>query len=232
MKAIIFLGCFFCLFQVALAQEEAISAQEAGKYVGKTVWVICDIQGVREAKEAGKSHYLNVGGKFPNQILTISCTGDFKQKYGTDLASLQGKTVRVFGKIAMYKEKPEIRNPEKITLPTQTETAPKTEKTAQVAPKDTINAKEAREYVGKSIWVKCEVKGTREAREEGKPHYINVGAPYPNHVFTVVVIGDMREKYDLNLSSLKDKTVLVYGKIELFKDAPQIKNPSQMIVLK
>jgi hypothetical protein len=96
------------------------------------------------------------------------------------------------------------------------------------AQQDAIDAKNAREYVGKTVWVKCEVKGFREAREEGKPNFINVGAPYPNHIFTVVVVGDFKEKYELELASLKDKTILVYGKVELFKDLPQIKNPEKI----
>lgn len=101
---------------------------------------------------------------------------------------------------------------------------------AVVAQDNAIPAKDAGQHVGKTIWVLCEVKGFREAREEGKPNFINVGAPYPNHIFTVVTIGDFKEKYELDLASLKDKTILVYGKVEVFKNLPQIKNPEKIVV--
>ena len=106
------------------------------------------------------------------------------------------------------------------------------EATKSIAQKDSIEAKDAREYVGKTVWVKCDIKGVREALGERKVNYLNVGAPYPNHIFTIVVMGNFKEKYDLELASLKDKTIWVQGKVELFKDAPQIKNPLKIVVQK
>ena len=99
-----------------------------------------------------------------------------------------------------------------------------------MAQKDAIPAKDAGAHVGKTIWVSCDVKGFRAAREEGKPNFINVGAAYPNHIFTVVVVGDFKEKYELDLPTLKDKTILVYGKVEVFKGVPQIKNPEKIVL--
>ncbi len=99
-----------------------------------------------------------------------------------------------------------------------------------IAQDNAILAKDARDHVGKTVWVTCEVKGCREAREAGKPNFINVGEPYPNHIFTIVVIGDFKAKYGIDLASLKGKTVLVQGKVEIFKDIPQIKNPEKIIL--
>lgn len=98
------------------------------------------------------------------------------------------------------------------------------------AQNDTIQASQAREFVGKTVWVACDVKGFREAREAGKPNFINVGAAYPNHTFTVVVVGDFKEKHGFALATIKDKTIYVYGKVEVFKEVPQIKNPEKIIV--
>lgn len=220
-----------CCASTTLAQKDAILAKDASAQIGKTVWVICDIKGVREGID-GKPNYLNVGAPYPNQLLSIVCMGDFKSKYNLDLASLKGKTVRVWGKVEMRKEKLEIKNPEKIILADEEVKVKPVEMPSNIAQKDSIEAKDARQYVGKTLWVKCDIKGTREAREEGKPNYLNAGAPYPNHIFTIVVIGDFKEKYDLELASLKDKTIWVQGKIELFKDAPQIKNPMKIMLQK
>ena len=103
---------------------------------------------------------------------------------------------------------------------------------AALAQNDTIQASSAREFVGQTKWVACKVEGFRVAKEEGKPNFLNIGAAYPNHIFTVVTTGDFAKKYGIDMPDLNGKTIYIFGKIELFKDIPQIKNPEKLLLKK
>jgi len=116
MKKILFLICFWLSASMAMAQNDTIQAKQAGDFVGKTKWVACEVAGARAAKEANKPNFLNVGAVYPNHIFTVVVVGDFAKIYGLDIATLKGKTVYVLGKIEVFKDIPQIKNPEKIIL--------------------------------------------------------------------------------------------------------------------
>ncbi|MBK9224546.1 MAG: hypothetical protein IPO23_07795 [Flavobacterium sp.] len=80
----------------------------------------------------------------------------------------------------------------------------------------------------------CEkVIGTYQSKSESGVSYLNFGAPYPNHSFTVVIFKKDLEHFDYDpVAFLKNKTVCVSGTIVFYKNKPQIiaSNPDQIVV--
>jgi hypothetical protein len=61
-----------------------------------------------------------------------------------------------------------------------------------------LSAQEARQHVGEQATV-CGVvaSGRYAARSRGQPTFLNFDAPYPNAVFTVLIWGEDRPKFDV-----------------------------------
>ena len=97
---------------------------------------------------------------------------------------------------------------------------------------DTITADQAKDYIGETKTVKGLVASTSYAfGSRGRPTFLNLDEPYPNHVFTIVIWGSNRSKFDVTPEiHFKDKKVLVTGKITEYRGIPQIvvKNPGQI----
>ena len=52
---------------------------------------------------------------------------------------------------------------------------------------------------------------------------LNVGAAFPNQVFTIVIENDLRTRFESAPETLYlDKDVCVTGKVSMYRDAPQI----------
>ncbi|HEX8576120.1 MAG TPA: hypothetical protein VF677_07490 [Flavobacterium sp.] len=98
---------------------------------------------------------------------------------------------------------------------------------------DTIPAAQAKENLGKEVWVKGTVASLRLASEGKFTNYINVDKAYPNNTFTIVITNKHLEKLNMNLDGIQDKVVLVKGTIEIYdkdpKQIPQIFNPAAII---
>jgi len=97
---------------------------------------------------------------------------------------------------------------------------------------DTISADKAKNYIGETKTVKGLVVSTRYApASRGRPTFLNLDKPYPKQIFTVVIWGQNREKFDKPPEVyFKDKEILVTGKIVEYKGVPQIevKEPDQI----
>ena len=89
---------------------------------------------------------------------------------------------------------------------------------SQTVPLDSVQF-----YVGKTITVCSIVQGTFVTKGEKKTTYINFGKPYPNNTFTAVIFEtDLKNFKYIPSEYLKDKNVCITGKVELYKDKPQI----------
>jgi len=90
-------------------------------------------------------------------------------------------------------------------------------------------ASEAKSLVGKHAVVMGKVV---QVRQEEKITHINFEKPYPYHEFTAVVYAS-RANLFTNLGKLVGSTVEVRGKVEQYKDKPQIvlQSPSQLKVI-
>lgn len=99
-----------------------------------------------------------------------------------------------------------------------------------------IKLEEVNSHIGDSVTVKGKIHGIRYLQSaKNTPTFINVGGAYPNQLLTIVIWGDVRKK--LNYAPEEEKyahgMAVVSGKVELYKEKPQIviTDPSQLRIL-
>jgi len=92
-------------------------------------------------------------------------------------------------------------------------------------------AAEAKAHIGEVAIVCGKVVNTRFADNiRGTPTFLNFEKPHPNQLFTVVIWGRFRDKFDKPEAKYKDKEICVRGKIEEHRGTPQIeaRDPAQI----
>lgn len=92
-------------------------------------------------------------------------------------------------------------------------------------------AAEAKAHIGEVAIVCGNVVNTRFADNiRGTPTFLNFEKPHPNQLFTVVIWGRFRDKFDKPEAKYKDKEICVKGKIEEHRGTPQIeaRDPAQV----
>jgi DNA/RNA endonuclease YhcR with UshA esterase domain len=97
-----------------------------------------------------------------------------------------------------------------------------------------LTAAEAAKHVGEYAKVCGEVVSTKYASSSrGQPTFLNLDKPYPDHIFTIVIWGDNRSKFDQPEVKYKDKQVCVTGTIETYSGKPQIiaRSPEQIKIM-
>lgn len=82
---------------------------------------------------------------------------------------------------------------------------------------------DAARHVGETATV-CGVVASAKylARSATKPTLLDLGEPYPDEIFTVVIFGRDRDKFGTPETTLKGRRVCVTGKIEEFRGMPEI----------
>jgi hypothetical protein len=87
-----------------------------------------------------------------------------------------------------------------------------------------IKLEDVSKHLGDSVKVCGLVAGIRYMEQaNNKPTLINLGAAYPNQLLTVVIWDDVRKQFEKVPEELfQNKTICVIGKIELFRERPQI----------
>lgn len=92
------------------------------------------------------------------------------------------------------------------------------------AQKEYITPEEAQSYIGEVKTVCGVVAGTKYAiKSKGQPTFLNLGQPYPHHVFTIVIWGSDRHKFKHRPEVYyKNKKVCVTGLITEYRGEPQI----------
>lgn len=102
--------------------------------------------------------------------------------------------------------------------------------------KDTLNltAADAINHIGENAVVCGKVFTTKFIDKPGrKPTFLNLGASYPNQLLTIVIFGADRPNFTYKPESfLIDKNVCAKGRIELYKEKPQIivSKPDQILL--
>ena len=98
---------------------------------------------------------------------------------------------------------------------------------------ETISASDAAMFIGQQKTVCDTVASAHHAtRSKGQPTFLNLGKPYPNQVFTVLVWGSDRSRFEKPPETLSGKEICVTGMIQSFRGRPEIivKDPSQIKV--
>ena len=99
---------------------------------------------------------------------------------------------------------------------------------------DPLNPADAVNHIGEDATVCGEVTGAKfSSHRKRKPTFIDFGPPHPNHLFTALIWGENRDKFDYVPESLFGKTICVSGTITEHKGKPEIKvsEPSQIRVM-
>ncbi len=89
----------------------------------------------------------------------------------------------------------------------------------------TIDLKDISKHIGDSVQLYGVIyEGKYLANVKGSPTFLNVGADYPNALLTLVIWKPVREQFYKQTPEiiLKGKDCLIFGKLELYKDKPQI----------
>lgn len=94
-----------------------------------------------------------------------------------------------------------------------------------------IPAAEATKHVGEKATV-CGVvaSATYASRAKGQPTFLNLDKPYPNPIFTALIWGEDRAKFDQPEVRLRDKRICTTGTISEYRGVPEIvlREPSQI----
>ena len=99
---------------------------------------------------------------------------------------------------------------------------------------DSLDPADAVNHIGEDATVCGEVTGAKfSSHRKRKPTFIDFGPPHPNHLFTALIWGENRDKFDYVPESLFGKTICVSGTITEHKGKPEIKvsEPSQIRVM-
>jgi hypothetical protein len=86
-----------------------------------------------------------------------------------------------------------------------------------------LTAAEAKEHVGEKATVCGTVASARYAdRSNGKPTFLNLDAAYPKEIFTIVIWGSDRDKFEQPESKYANTSVCVSGTITSYRGSPEI----------
>jgi hypothetical protein len=87
-----------------------------------------------------------------------------------------------------------------------------------------VRLEDVGQHVGDSVVLTGKVAGGRYFPQgEGVPTLLNIGAPYPHQLLTVVIRGTARKEFaGAPEKDLLNKEVRVAGKVELYKGKPQV----------
>jgi DNA/RNA endonuclease YhcR with UshA esterase domain len=94
-----------------------------------------------------------------------------------------------------------------------------------------LKPNEAARHVGEQATVCGMVASATYARgSRGSPTFLNLGKPFPDHIFTAVIWGSDRARFPYPPESLEGEEICVSGRISEYRGKPQIKvtSPSQI----
>jgi hypothetical protein len=96
-----------------------------------------------------------------------------------------------------------------------------------------IKLDEVSRHIGDSVTVCGKVAGMRYfENSKKKTTFLNIGAPYPEQMLTVVIWESVRSQFTSTPEDLKEKMICITGRIILFKEKPEIviDRPGQIII--
>lgn len=97
-----------------------------------------------------------------------------------------------------------------------------------------LTARQAADHLGEQATVCGKVATARYAQStRGAPTFLNLDAPYPNPVFTIVIWKDNRDKFGKAEERYRDKSICVTGKITSYRgEAQMVATDPRQITLK
>lgn len=97
---------------------------------------------------------------------------------------------------------------------------------------DTITAEEASQLIGEQIIIRAKVASVFYAKNSsGSPTFLNLDKNFPDNPIAVVIFEKELKKFKINAHLYKGKTVIVTGKVGLYKDEEKPnKNKSSIVI--
>lgn len=112
-----YLSTFIFILACGFAKSQTkVTAKEVVNYVGKEV-TLCD--SVYSAMALDNISLLNIGGKFPKEVITMVVFKSDRAKFKEEPVELYGnKRICVTGKVALYKDKLQlvVNDPKQIKV--------------------------------------------------------------------------------------------------------------------
>jgi hypothetical protein len=96
-----------------------------------------------------------------------------------------------------------------------------------------LTTAQAKDHIGEHATVCGRVVSTRYAQSSrGNPTFLNFDQPYPSQVFTMLIWGSDRTKFDEPETKYRERQICVTGKITEYRGTPEIvaSDPSQVKV--
>lgn len=94
---------------------------------------------------------------------------------------------------------------------------------AKVSSAQFVSPDSAKYFEGKIITVKGKVMSTFKSQGDKPKIILNIGKPYPDQPFSVVIFADNFGNFSYSPDEeLKDKVIHIKGKVTIFKDKPQM----------
>jgi hypothetical protein len=94
-----------------------------------------------------------------------------------------------------------------------------------------ITPEEALTHVGESATVCGMVASARyAAKSKGSPTFLNLGKPYPQHVFTAIIWGRWRSHFSYKPEELQGRSVCITGTVTVHKGIAEmeVSSPAQI----
>jgi DNA/RNA endonuclease YhcR with UshA esterase domain len=106
----LFLVLFVCIGFSAFSQE-TITASQAKDFVGKDVLLVGKVAGSKQiiSKSEQPILFINIDKEYPDNEIVIVVFSEVLSKLKFTGMALSGKTIKVKGKVGIYKEKPQIK---------------------------------------------------------------------------------------------------------------------------
>lgn len=105
----IYLGLLAVIASASANAQASIKLEEVSKHVNDSVTVCGQVDDLRYFESSKNSPtFLNIGGKYPNQLLTVVIWGDVRKQFKNNPDELKGRQVCFTGRIILYKDRPEI----------------------------------------------------------------------------------------------------------------------------
>lgn len=104
---------------------------------------------------------------------------------------------------------------------------------ARPAQTQTLTAEQAKDHVGETATVCGEVASSHYAyNTRGHPTFLNLDRAYPHQIFTIVIWGNDRGKFDHPERRYRHKHICVTGTIKMYRHVPEIiaRTPRQINV--
>ena len=95
----------------------------------------------------------------------------------------------------------------------------------------TLAPEDAAKHVGENATICGLVASAKYAEQaRGKPTFLDFGKPYPNAIFTALILGSDRAKFGTPEKVMQGKQVCVTGQIQLYQGKPQVilNDPKQL----